>query len=72
MEERVVDIVCPQCGNDNQKTIYGVEIQGVYDGILIWGCQICGHRWPRFEPPGRLFDKGTEIIAEYVGRGGVA
>jgi hypothetical protein len=29
--------------------VVGVEIQGVYDGVLFWRCTACGtasHRWP--------------------------
>ena len=63
------DPTCPQCGNSNQKQIHGWEIQGVYDGILIWACQNCGHRWPRFSPPGRLHREATEIMnAVYLRR----
>jgi predicted RNA-binding Zn-ribbon protein involved in translation (DUF1610 family) len=29
----------------------GIEIPGVYDGVLYWQCPDCGHTWDRF-PPG--------------------
>ncbi len=27
----------------------GVEIAGVYDGVLYWTCPDCGGRWHRFD-----------------------
>ena len=26
----------------------GIEVQGVYDGVLYWMCPVCNHRWHRF------------------------
>lgn len=42
----------------------GYEIQGVYDGILFWGCPDCGHLWPRFakETWGDLHTKAAQEI----------
>lgn len=42
----------------------GYEISGVYDGILFWGCEDCGHLWPRFsaESWGDLHFKALEHI----------
>lgn len=34
---------CPTCGT----SYIGIEIQGVYDGILFWQCA-AGHRWHRW------------------------
>lgn len=28
--------------------LMGIELQGVYDGTLIWQCQDCGFSWHRF------------------------
>lgn len=52
---------CPFCGN---LVVLGVEVQGVYDGTLIWECGV-HHRWPRFPPPGRLHDMAVEIITKW-------
>lgn len=57
---------CPHCGVDlayevtdpTGKTwtgshMIGVEIQGVYDGVLYWQCPACGgmwNRWPKDHP----------------------
>lgn len=41
--------------------ILGIEIRGVYDGVLIWECPDCGFTWPRFDA-GRLYIKAKEII----------
>lgn len=33
----------------------GVEVRGVYDGVLYWACPDCGHGWPRWtDGAGRL------------------
>lgn len=47
---------CPHCRADlayevDGKTYsrgIGVEIQGVYDGVLFWRCPDCGHDWHRW------------------------
>lgn len=31
-----------------QENLLGIEVRGVYDGILIWQCQACKKMWPRF------------------------
>ncbi len=31
-----------------QKQI-GIEIPGVYDGVIVWQCPDCGHKWKRFD-----------------------
>lgn len=39
----------PTCPNGCQEQPWGVELQGVYDGIAYWTCPTCGanwHRWP--------------------------
>lgn len=41
--------------------VIGMNIQGVYDGVLIWCCPDCGHHWPRF-PDGRLHVAAMKII----------
>jgi hypothetical protein len=37
---------CPNCKADPTNWI-GVEIPGVYDGVLYWQCQRCGSGMPR-------------------------
>lgn len=48
---------CPKCGANLKDGGYsrklGIEIRGVYDGILYWMCPDCGepwHRWPPGDP----------------------
>lgn len=53
------DPPCPQCKG---KDPFGVEIRGVYDGILLWECRYCGHRWPRFPEGTGLHRRATEMI----------
>lgn len=40
----------------------GIEVRGVYDGVLYWKCPSCGGVWHRF-PPG---DYRHERAKEYV------
>lgn len=51
----------------------GIEITGVYDGVLIWMCPDCGHMWPRFErdPSGRsrLHEAALRRIAKALREG---
>lgn len=35
---------CTECGSN--RTV-GVELPWVYDGVLFWACQDCGHGRPR-------------------------
>lgn len=42
---------CPECGSAEE--ICGVQVQGVYDGVLFWECMVHGlkfHRWPEGNP----------------------
>jgi Zn ribbon nucleic-acid-binding protein len=36
---------CASCTNVH---VVGVEVRGVYDGVLYWECLSCGHRWHRW------------------------
>ncbi len=49
------------------KKKVGIEVRGVYDGILIWKHEDCGHMWPRFSKTDweRLHDKAVAIIREW-------
>jgi rubredoxin len=40
---------CPHCGA-GEDSLLGVEISGVYDGVLFWRCTACGHAWNRWSP----------------------
>jgi Zn-finger nucleic acid-binding protein len=41
----------------------GVQVLGVYDGVLFWQCPDCGGRWNRWTPEhGRRY----EIAEEYI------
>ena len=35
---------CPECKGEP----IGVNVRGMYDGILFWKCQECGKAWQRF------------------------
>jgi ssDNA-binding Zn-finger/Zn-ribbon topoisomerase 1 len=54
--------ICPQCGS---KDLHCIEVRGVYDGGLIWSCQTCEHKWPRFAV-GKLNVEAKSIIAKWA------
>lgn len=58
--------MCPRCNNDDQHLIHGVEIRGVYDGVLYWHCVVCGHDWPRFDPPDRRHAAAKDVLARWA------
>lgn len=53
---------CPNCGSTSRYKRAGIEVRGVFDGVLAWWCQECDHAWPRF-PVGPLHDAGLEAVA---------
>lgn len=55
------ELICPV---DSSKEIVGIDVQGRYDGVLIWRCEKCGHLWPRFAE-GRLYDAAKEVISNW-------
>lgn len=40
-------VPCPECGETAGHNRIGYQIDGVYDGVLYWGCFTCGALWPR-------------------------
>jgi len=47
--------------------LMGIEIPGVYDGVLIWNCPDCGLCWPAISAQwGYRYDKAIELIAEWT------
>lgn len=61
---------CPHCGTlldyDKDGILYshavGVEVRGVYDGVLFWQCPACDGRWHHFQPGSRLFERAEEYV----------
>ena len=33
---------------EHYSRVVGVEVRGVYDGVLYWQCPDCGHKWHRW------------------------
>jgi hypothetical protein len=54
------------------KKRHGIEVRGVYDGVLVWQCIDCNHMWPRFPKGGSayLYTKGMEYIESENRRNG--
>lgn len=44
----------------------GIQIQGVYDGVLFWRCSYCDHEWHRFTKQSHphLYRKAEQYIAK--------
>lgn len=56
-------------GATHYSKILGYEVRGVYDGVLIWICGVCGEMWPRFKE-GKLHEEAVqhiEILRRYRG-----
>jgi predicted RNA-binding Zn-ribbon protein involved in translation (DUF1610 family) len=49
-------------GATHYSRTVGVEIRGVYDGILCWACPDCGGRWHRFPPDHYLRQRATPYV----------
>lgn len=55
---------CPRCGLERAQ-VYGVEVRGVYDGVLYWQCPApsCGHAWHRFSEGHHLRRRAEGYVA---------
>lgn len=47
MSDDLTDNISPVTHSCEDAKI-GVEIWGVYDGVLFWSCGVCGRTWHRF------------------------
>lgn len=67
---------CPNCQTDLYVTddsqpgnavvthaVLGIQVQGVYDGVLFWRCQHCGHPMHRFDKTSRLHWEAEQYMA---------
>lgn len=52
-------------GTTHYSRTIGVEISGVYDGVLFWQCPDCGGRWHRW-PEGSAYRDRAERFMEQV------
>lgn len=41
----------------------GMEVRGVYDGVLFWWCSNCGEAWHRWPEGSILWEKAKPYIA---------
>lgn len=57
---------CPRCNNDDPHLIHYVEVRGQYDGPIIMHCVVCGHDWPRFDPPSKWHTVAVNTIARWA------
>jgi len=57
-------VSCP-CGVEPSPRDFAINVQGVYDGALIYQCYSCNALRPRFNVPSILHDRAVEIIAQW-------
>ena len=50
------------CPNGCVEPKYGVELQGVYDGVAYWGCPTCGAAWHRFPVDPNGYNRIREAV----------
>lgn len=43
---------------------HGVEVRGIYDGVLYWVCE-CGHAFPRYHANARRDAASVEFAERY-------
>lgn len=56
----------PTCPNDPAHKFVGVEIRGVYDGVLFWECPIDGIRFQRWPKGSRQYKQTQELWAKWA------
>lgn len=54
---------CPECPAGT--AVIGVEVRGVYDGVLYWTCW-AGHRWHRWPEGHYLRARAERFVDEVV------
>lgn len=54
-----------ECGVEPSTRDLGIEVEGVWDGILIWRCGACGRDRPRFDVPSSLNSRAMQIIENW-------
>ena len=49
-DEQLRQYVSEHYGDENARfsRLIGVEVQGLYDGVIKWRCPDCSAEWPRF------------------------
>lgn len=47
------------------QRVIGIEVSGVYDGVLFWLCPDCDHAWPRWVNGDRLGVLSAEHAARH-------
>lgn len=65
---------CPLCSADLAYEVdgkeysrgIGVEISGVYDGVLFYLCPVCDGTWHRWPVGDWLYGKATSVMAAWA------
>ena len=51
-------------GKTHSSRTLGIEVSGLYDGILFWACPDCGGRWHRWPAGTRQHDQAQQYVQE--------
>lgn len=49
-------------GVTHYSRMLGIEIRGVYDGVLYWTCPECGVRWHRWPEGSMQYNAAKEYV----------
>jgi hypothetical protein len=82
MPDGTAEEVCPHCGVDllgdplpeqfqlpgltRYRFVLAIEIRGVYDGPLFYGCPFCWGTWHRFDSTHTLWSAAEKYRAEFT------
>lgn len=61
---------CPKCAAGIARSVIGVEVRRIYDGVLYWKCPDCGHPFHRWPQGDRLRAKAEEFVRQWEGTAG--
>jgi len=57
------ELTCPKCGNTDGSKLMGIEVRGVYDGVLYWRCLACGQEWNRWPEDSYLHARAEKYLS---------
>ena len=63
--------LCPECGNDEQQLIAGVEAGELYEGVIAWQCLVCMDAWPAIYGRSALAKQARKIAFDLAERAAI-
>lgn len=52
-------------GSTHYSRTVGIEVRGVYDGVLFWTCPDCGLAWHRWQPGSHIRDRAEPYVQQW-------